>query len=190
MPVLVVCRANVARSPLAEVMLADALAPLGVEVSSAGIQAVTGSPPARGSVELAAERGLDLTAHRSRPVTPELLAGADLVLTMSENQRDTCSRLVAGAGRYTFTLRELDRLAAHADTPARPPGGVPPGAAGTAGLIEAAHLARPAARPPRGREDIPDPIGLDWEHWLTLAEELDDVVARLAARLRAAPRPD
>ena len=185
MRLLVVCRANVARSPLAEVLLADALDGLDAQVASAGIQAATGSPPARGSVELAAARGLDLTGHRSRPVTTQILIGADLVLTMSENQRDTCTRLVAGSGRYTFTLRELDRLLEHAGTAAASSAeaSAHPGAR-LADLVEDAHLARPSARPPRGREDVPDPIGRDWDHWWALAEELDLLIGRLSARLR------
>lgn len=182
MRILVVCRANVARSPLAAVMLAHELAGVGATVTSAGIQASEGAYPARGSVELAAQRGLDLTGHRSRPLSTKLVVDADLVLTMSENQRDVCARQVAGASRSTFTLRELDRLAAYA--------GAPPGAggldAGPEQLVEAAHLARPTAPPPRGPEDIPDPIGKDWEHWWALADELDALTARLGSRLRRA----
>jgi protein-tyrosine phosphatase len=124
--ILVVCTANVARSPLAEVMLA---ASVDVEVVSGGTQAREGDTAAVRSQELAAARGLDLTEHRSKPVTPDTIDHAELVITMSERHRDHCGILVPGAGPKVFTLRELVRLlgASDATTPA------PPRRAGRAG---------------------------------------------------------
>lgn len=176
MQLLVVCRANIARSPLAEVLLADALAGRGIEVASAGVRATTGAPPARGSVELAARRDLDLTGHRSRPVTDVMVREAALVLSMSQAQRDVCARLGPGASQRCFTLREFDRLTADLDPPDGPGGPLP-------ALVSAAHLARPASRPPTAPEDIPDPIGADWEEWIRLADELEQLAARLSRRL-------
>lgn len=100
--ILLVCRANMARSPLAAALLDKALTDAGAsgyEVASAGVQAVEGAPAAHGTVVLAAERGLDLEGHRSRPVTPELVGGADLVTTMSQAHRDTCARPGPGWAR-------------------------------------------------------------------------------------------
>jgi protein-tyrosine phosphatase len=119
--VLVLCRANVARSPLAEVMLAAAELP-GVRVASAGVRARDGWPAAEESQRLAAERGLDLTHHRSLPATPDLIARADLVLTMSESIRDLASPLAPRAAAKVFTLREFVRLTEHLD-PDGPPRG-------------------------------------------------------------------
>jgi protein-tyrosine phosphatase len=190
--VLVVCRANVARSPLAAALLADALAGTGIEVASAGVQAIHGAPPARGTVELAQRRGLDVTGHGSRPVTAELMAGAALVVTMSEAHRDICTRLTPVSSR-TFTLRELDRLATAAEAP---PGTAPAAHHGAAHdtpperlhrLVEAAHLARPWATPPSEPEDIADPMGRDWGEWFALADELEWLLARLAARVLHGP---
>ena len=53
-----------------------------VEVVSAGTRAVEGEPASPLSVEVAAQHGIDLAAHRARRVTPELLAASDLVLVM------------------------------------------------------------------------------------------------------------
>jgi protein-tyrosine phosphatase len=204
----VVCRANVARSPLAAALLAEALAGTGIEVASAGVQATLGAPPARGSVELAARRGLNLTAHASQPVSAGLVSDATLVVTMSEAHRDICAHLAPGVSARTFTLRELDRLASAADAP---PGEAPTDPAAAAAerptdpdpaaadtdltapdvpaperlrrLVEAAHRARPWASPPQEQEDIPDPMGRDWEHWFALADELEHLIARFATRL-------
>jgi protein-tyrosine phosphatase len=109
--VLVLCRANVARSPLADVLLQAALP--GVDVSSAGVRARDGYAAAEESQRLAAERGLDLSGHRSRAVTQELIGRADLVLTMSEAHRDLATPLAPRAAAKVFTLREFVRLTEH-----------------------------------------------------------------------------
>jgi protein-tyrosine-phosphatase len=118
--VLVLCRANVARSPLAEVMLQAALP--GVDVTSAGVRAREGYAAAEESQRLAAERGLDLSGHRSRAVTPELIARADLVLTMSESHRDLATPLAPRAAAKVFTLREFVRLTENLGSVTPPPG--------------------------------------------------------------------
>lgn len=54
-----------------------------VEVASAGVAAHAGAPASAEAVRVAAEAGLFLEEHRARPLSPELLERADLVLTMS-----------------------------------------------------------------------------------------------------------
>lgn len=80
---LVVCTANQCRSPLGEVIARADLERRGVraEVASAGFLP-GGSPAAEGSVLAASRRGLDLSAHVSRRLEPELLESADVVLAM------------------------------------------------------------------------------------------------------------
>jgi len=88
MRVLVVCSGNTCRSPLGAAMLAARLADdpelQRVEVSSAGTSAWDGSPASEGSYLVALERGLDLSNHRARMLTSDLVGRADLILTMSE----------------------------------------------------------------------------------------------------------
>jgi protein-tyrosine phosphatase len=170
--VLVVCTANVARSPLAEAMLAASFADSDVEVASAGTRVRPGHPAAQNTQRLAEARGLDLTEHLSRPVTEELVRGASLVLTMSERHRDRCAPLAAGAGAHVFTVREFVRLLQAADLTDAP-------ADVTQRLpwtVERAHLARPAAPPPSGREDVRDPIRAPWPEWLEMGATLDDLL--------------
>jgi protein-tyrosine phosphatase len=174
--ILVVCTANVARSPLAEVMLA---ASVDVEVVSGGTQAREGDTAAVRSQELAAARGLDLTEHRSKPVTPDTIDHADIVITMSERHRDHCGILVPGAGPKVFTLRELVRLLAASDatTPATSP----------SALAERAHLARPAAPRSWRAEDVHDPIQDPWPAWVTMGTELDELLKPLLTALGREP---
>lgn len=54
-----------------------------VEVSSAGTQAWDGSPASDGSLLVGMERGLELSAHRSRQLTKEILVENDLILVMA-----------------------------------------------------------------------------------------------------------
>ena len=88
--VLFVCTGNVCRSPLAEVLLrheADARGLADVEVGSAGTGAWDGAPASEGAYLVALEHDLDLSAHRARLLTRDLLRESDLVLTMSRHHR-------------------------------------------------------------------------------------------------------
>jgi len=76
----------------------------GVTVASAGTGAWLGAPASEGSYLVALEDGVDLSAHRAQPLTPELAANADLILTMSRSHRQRLSDL--GYGDRTFLLGE------------------------------------------------------------------------------------
>jgi protein-tyrosine phosphatase len=176
--VVVVCTANIARSPLAEAMLRTHVGEDQITWSSAGTHAREGSIAADGSVALARARGLDLGEHRSRVVTPRMVQDADLMVTMSERQRGVCATMVGGAGARCFTFRELVRLTNgldhddHADAPAD-------AADRLSWLVGRAHLARPAAVPATAPEDVADPYGRDWDRWLTMGQDLDELVDAL-----------
>ncbi len=84
--VLFVCTGNTCRSPMAEVIgraIAAARQLHGVTVASAGVAADGISGASEGSLLVAMERGLDLSRHRSRQLSAQLIAESDLILTMS-----------------------------------------------------------------------------------------------------------
>ena len=105
--VLLVCTGNICRSPLAAALLQRALTDRGIEgmdVSSAGTGAWDGAPVSEGAYLVGLERGLDLSAHRARLLTRELVEEADLVLTMARHHRARVDEL-GGEGRV-FVLGE------------------------------------------------------------------------------------
>lgn len=64
-----------------------------VEVSSAGTDAWDGGAATDEALLVGIERGLDIGAHRSRKLTREIVADADLVLAMSPHHLAAARRL-------------------------------------------------------------------------------------------------
>lgn len=80
----------IARAMIAERGLAD------VVVSSAGTSAWDGAPASDPAVLVAMEHGMDITGHRSRVLSREIVEGADLILTMGPHHLE---RAAAFSGR-------------------------------------------------------------------------------------------
>lgn len=81
---LFVCTANMCRSPMAEYMFRKEAGPdSGWRVASSGIAAASGAPASEAAVEIMNELGLDLSAHRSQPLTRELVDEAELIVVMT-----------------------------------------------------------------------------------------------------------
>ena len=100
--VLMVCTGNICRSPYAEYALA-AKAP-GVSVSSAGLSALVDEGADTTGVEVARERGVDMTPHVARQLNTAKVAGSDLVLVMDdEHLRRLLKRYPEARGK-TFKL--------------------------------------------------------------------------------------
>jgi protein-tyrosine phosphatase len=90
--VLMICTANICRSPAAEGLLRASLKPAGlsgrVAVRSAGLQVGTpGHPPDPRMVNLARERGVRLSGIRARPIDAAELADAAFVYVMEQAQK-------------------------------------------------------------------------------------------------------
>ena len=114
--ILFVCDANTCRSPMAEAMLKRMLADSegragGIKVSSAGIapRARDGSDITLDVKWLLKEEGITVENFRSRDLKrhQELLVEADLVLTMSREQKERVRQLPEANGKGIYTLKEF-----------------------------------------------------------------------------------
>ena len=105
--VLLVCTGNICRSPLAEAILLRELRTRDIthlEAVSAGTGAWDGAPASEGAYLIGLEHALDLSGHRARLLTRDLVQAADLILTMARHHRARVHEL-GGEGR-THVLGE------------------------------------------------------------------------------------
>ena len=73
---------------MAEALLKDALhEQQDILVESAGLGALVDHPASEHAVTLMRERGLDISGHRARQITPEIVHAADLVLVMEAGHK-------------------------------------------------------------------------------------------------------
>ncbi|HEY0777824.1 MAG TPA: low molecular weight protein arginine phosphatase [Gemmatirosa sp.] len=124
MRLLFVCTGNTCRSAMAEGIGRAIAAERGlqdVSVESAGTGAapvprdpdVPGPGASDGALLVALEHGIDLSEHRSRPLTPELIEAADLVLAMGGRHLERAVEL-GGAGKsHLLTAFATDGRARH-----------------------------------------------------------------------------
>jgi protein-tyrosine phosphatase len=109
--ILVVCHANLCRSPYAAATLRRRLEAAGtpIHVESAGFFGSNrGAPPE--ALAAAAERQADLTGHRSRTIDRPMLEGADLIVTMEPGQARAVTARYAHVTRSVLVLGDLDPL--------------------------------------------------------------------------------
>jgi protein-tyrosine phosphatase len=106
---LFVCSGNLCRSPMAEGFARSYAAERGrdVEVRSASSLGFDGEPAEPNSVAVMREAGIDISQHRARPLTVELLEWADQVLVMDISHAQRVRDLLPSAEEKTLLLGTL-----------------------------------------------------------------------------------
>ncbi|MCX7963140.1 MAG: hypothetical protein N2644_01470 [Candidatus Sumerlaea chitinivorans] len=97
------------RCPLAKGYLTKLLEERGIrhiEVKTAGVMTPTGLLPQPEVVQLLKEEGVDISHHRSHPVTVQMIEDADLILGMSSFHVQTAIRRSPAARGKAFLLKE------------------------------------------------------------------------------------
>jgi protein-tyrosine phosphatase len=103
---LVVCVGNICRSPMAEALFRQHLHGNGVSVSSAGLGALVDYPADDHAIDLMDARGLDISGHRARQLTPELVKASDLIVVMESGHRRVILENEPAARGKVFRLGE------------------------------------------------------------------------------------
>ena len=108
--VLIVCKANICRSPLAEAYLRSQLEAQekSVAVCSTGLEAAAGKRASQTAITLAREYHLDLDTHATRMISADLVKKADLILVMEITQKDRIIRMHPEAADRVVLLGYFD----------------------------------------------------------------------------------
>ena len=106
MRLLFVCTGNTCRSPMAESIARRVASERGlsnVEISSAGTSTWDGAPASDGALLVGLERSADLSTHRARQITRELVSSQDLILTMGPHHLERVEALGGKGKSYLLT---------------------------------------------------------------------------------------
>ena len=103
---LFVCSGNLNRSVMAAALTHALFRQLGrqVNIGSAGTLRLTGRPAPPEVHEVLGELGLDVTAHRSRPLSRTLIDLADAVIVMEDRHGDAVLGMAPDAEDRLFYL--------------------------------------------------------------------------------------
>ena len=105
MNILFVCTGNTCRSPMAAAIMEKIAIEndLDVLIESAGLFATVGQTASEYAIKAMEEMGIDLTFHRTKPITEELIKKSDIILTMTEAHKELLKPM---AGGDVYTIKE------------------------------------------------------------------------------------
>ena len=108
--IIFICTGNTCRSPMAEGLFRahGGEEKTGLTAASAGLFTQDGMPVSRNAVAAAAERGADITAHRSRMLTAEMAHAARYLVCMTGAHYDRLCELFPDCADKVFTLLPED----------------------------------------------------------------------------------
>ncbi len=173
--VLVICTANICRSPVGAQLIRDRAAgrSLAIDVDSAGFLEV-GRPADPTMVSMARTRGVDVSTHRSQVVDETMVRRADVTVTMERRHARELVVLAPDVGHRVHTLLGLTDA-----------GRTVPGHENLELWLRAVAEQRSAGdlMGDRGPDHIPDPYSRAKRHYRVCLDTLDTAVADLVELL-------
>ncbi len=77
-----------------------------INILSAGIWAISDQKASKHSIDSLKEKNIDLSSHRSKLLTKELVQEADLILTMTKNHKMQIIHGIPASKNKVYTLKE------------------------------------------------------------------------------------
>lgn len=108
--ILVVCTANICRSPVVTALLQQRLnghGRTGWTVESAGTWATIARGAARYSIQLMAAQNIDISQHQARMINEEMIKQADLILGMESGHVEALQVEFPSHRKRIFTLSQM-----------------------------------------------------------------------------------
>ncbi len=100
--ILIVCIGNICRSPMAEHLLREALAPSAIEIRSAGLAALVDEPIEATARIVLESNGHSSFRHRARQFTRKSASDSELILVMEQHHVERVLKLAPEARGKVF----------------------------------------------------------------------------------------
>ncbi len=106
--ILFVCTGNSCRSPMAADFLREMLKEKKeIRIDSCGTIFSSFSGPTSQAIKIMKEYGIDISSHKTKSLSKDLIDGADLILVMERKHRKRVRELNPEAKNKTFLLKEF-----------------------------------------------------------------------------------
>lgn len=124
--ILFVCTGNTCRSPMAVGLVEKALGKRrNIKIKSAGVIAPNGLYASGNAISVMEELGIDISRHRTQPLTKELVREADMVFVMTQIHKLEIINLLEKPGKEVYLIRGFDPKTSNRDLDVPDPIGKP-----------------------------------------------------------------
>ena len=108
MNIVFVCTGNTCRSPMAQALAIQQAQKQGLDchIISAGLAAYRDAGASENAIEAMREIGVDISGHRSQPLTPSIIRQADIIIPMTGQHR----QLLTAMGVPAEKLRSIGEI--------------------------------------------------------------------------------